>query len=464
MPDPPLLVVGGSLAALVAADAAASRGRAVRLLLPARGVGGSFAPLVVRGRRLALGMRLLELGYEGAAYSSPPLADYRPGPSGHRAFVGRVAALVDELVGPRLVVAERPLAFVDGRLGQDPYLTVDLSGLPALVGPRAAAAVAFEAGVARAALGDAGLLAPERAATLAGASLAEASRANHGETFHSLMIEPFCRKLHPMGADLVPAELRRKLWMPLFHPSTLADAAAGRPLSFQPRRPMHTIDPEGPGAIVDGLVTRLRRAPTARLESSAPLASLAPASDGGILLGFADGTTVAAHAPVLGASAPELFAAAGADFRPERLAMVIAWVEAREQDLRAAPSAVHVPDPCVPALRISVAGAEAGSDARVVSVELRHDLPAAQAPAAARDALERTGLLREGAPLTPLHTFAGPAMPAPTAAERERFAAARERLAERAPRAEVVGPASAFGADALNEQVVQGLAAEEATR
>ena len=44
------------------------------------------------------------------------------------------------------------------------------------------------------------------------------------------------------------------------------------------------------------------------------------------------------------------------------------------------------------------------------------------------------------------------------------FAAARARLMEARLDAEVVGGAAAFGADSFNEQVIQGLRAEEATR
>ncbi len=74
-----LTVVGGSIAALVAADAAARAGRSVDLLLPARGVGGGFRPLEVDGRRLDLGVRLLELDREDAG-PPPDLAAYRPCP------------------------------------------------------------------------------------------------------------------------------------------------------------------------------------------------------------------------------------------------------------------------------------------------------------------------------------------------------------------------------------------------
>jgi len=63
-----------------------------------------------------------------------------------------------------------------------------------------------------------------------------------------------------------------------------------------------------------------------------------------------------------------------------------------------------------------------------------------------------------------VHHLAGPAMPDPGPAAKAAFDAARARLQDAALDAEVVGGAAAFGADSFNEQVIQGLRAEEATR
>ena len=60
----PVVVVGGSVASLVAADALAAAGRSVELHLPESGVGGGFTPITLSGRRLELGARLIELSYD----------------------------------------------------------------------------------------------------------------------------------------------------------------------------------------------------------------------------------------------------------------------------------------------------------------------------------------------------------------------------------------------------------------
>jgi hypothetical protein len=140
--------------------------------------------------------------------------------------------------------------------------------------------------------------------------------------------------------------------------------------------------------------------------------------------------------------------------------MSIAWADVAERDLLALPSLVHLPDPELPAFRIS-AGDDHRPGHRQLVIELRHDVAAVGAAEAVRRSLVGAGLAREGAAVDLLHhlALAGPADP--TATSVAAFAAARERLEVVALPAEIVGGASAFGADSLNEMVIQGLRAEE---
>ncbi|HTI34461.1 MAG TPA: hypothetical protein VL422_12335, partial [Miltoncostaea sp.] len=115
MADAPLTVVGGSIAALVAADARLRRGGAVDLLLPRRGVAGGFAPIEAAGRRLGLGVRLLEIDREDAG-TPPPLSAYVAGPAGHVPFVRTLAEWTRELAGDALREADGLAMVVDGRL------------------------------------------------------------------------------------------------------------------------------------------------------------------------------------------------------------------------------------------------------------------------------------------------------------------------------------------------------------
>ena len=153
----------------------------------------------------------------------------------------------------------------------------------------------------------------------------------------------------------------------------------------------------------------------------------------------------------------------GAGYDAPRLPMSIAWAEVDERDVLELPALVHVPDPDIDAFRISP-GDPPAPGRRALTLEMRHDLPAERVADAVRRAVVATGLVREGAPVEVVHHLAGPAMPDPGPAAQAAFAAARARLNHAALDAEVVGGAAAFGADSFNEQVIQGLRAEEATR
>ncbi len=286
MPGSPLVVVGGSIASLVAADAALRNGRDVELILPRSGVGGGFRPLQVDGRRLDIGVRLLEIDREDAS-TPPPLAGYRPGPTAHAAYVRHVADWVGDLVGDRLREVDRPAMSIDGRLVDDIYFTVDLDGLSSTLAPDEARRTAAEAGDARRREGDAGVL--DEAHDLLRCSLEEASRANHGATFHDRFIASMCAKIHPGGAAAVPAALRRKVWMPLFHPRTLERAAAGEPTGFHPRRPFHTVEPGGMGEVVEALLARIRGSARARIVESGRLVGVTRVGRGITALGFDNG-------------------------------------------------------------------------------------------------------------------------------------------------------------------------------
>ncbi|MGY1813841.1 NAD(P)-binding protein [Blastococcus sp. SYSU D00820] len=456
MPEPQL-VVGGSVAALVAADALAAAGRPVRLLLPRRGIGGGFGPVERGGYRLELGMRLLELRYEGVG-TPPPLTGYRPEGEGHRPFVGLVDDLVRDLVGADAVVpVATPACFLGGRLVPEVLVSGDLSRAPGLVDAGTARRIAEEAAALAAQHGDAGLLAPDRRPALWDTGLDDASLAQHGRTFHQLFLAPFTGKVRPAGGGDVLAALRRKVWAPLYWPRTVAEAFGGRPPAFVPERPMTVVRPGGTGRIVAALVDRL----TGRGVEVVPGdAVTAVAADGDrVRVTTADGRAESARRPVLGLSPKELFAAAGIDYAPRRVESVMAWLGVPESAVAELPGFVHVLDPDVPAYRVTPGDSVEGT--RVVCVELAHSVPRAEVVDTARDVVVRLGLVPEGTPLADLGVHAGPSFTDPTADSRDRHAAALAEWAGRELDAVVVGGAQAFGYDSFNEQVLQGLQAAE---
>jgi hypothetical protein len=454
------VVVGGTVAALAAADAIAATGRPVRLLIPRTGVGGGFMPVERGGHVLERGMRVLELHYEGAG-AAPPLGDYRADEGGHRPFIGMIDAWVRDLVGPDEIEAvETPQAFLDGRLVPEMLLSSDLSKAAQFVRPDVSAQIAREAAGAQQALGDAGLLAPAERDRLWRTCFQDASSVQHGPTFSSQFLEPFTAKVRARGGQDVVAALRRKLWVPLFWPRTVVEAFRGDPIDFAPDRPFSVVRSGGMAPVVGALLARVRGAgvdivpydSVHRIERAAEA----------VRIELSDGRVEVASRPVLGLAPGELFRAAGIEYAPERVMSVLAWVDVAEADVQVLPGFLHVIDPDVPAYRVTPGARDADRGSRVVCVELAHDVDRAAAPATARDVLERVGVVAEGVPVHDLGAFSGLSFTDPTADSVERHAHAARAWQELEIDALVTGGALAFGVDSFNDQVVQGLQAAEA--
>ena len=450
----PVLIVGGQIAGAVAADALTRAGRDVRLVLPQRGAGGGFLPMCRDDRRLELGVRILELGYEDDT-DPEPLSSYVPGFGGHRGHTRRIAALVEDLVGAdRIVDLPAPQMVLDGIVRPDVFFTVDLAHLSDLLGPERTAAVAAEAAQAQAQHGDAGVLSGE----LNGMTLDRASVINHGPTLHHALIAPPADKFLAGGASRTLAAWRRKVWMPLFWPRTVAEACYGAP-RFRPRRRFSTVAGGGPGDVVAALLARVCRSPHATVETAGPLTAVH--ADGSLEvegLGLLRPTV----RPILACPPKELFPAAGIAYDVERARSVIAWVEVAEDDLTTDPSLLHVVDPGNPIARVSEGAPSPQPGKRLLTVELRHDLDKDEIDAAAAQGLRMAGLVLENAEILPIFRGAMPTFDAPTADTQDAFAAARTAFDALEPDVTVVGGASAPGADSLNEQIVAGLAAAEA--
>jgi hypothetical protein len=456
VPDP-VVVVGGSVAALVAADALGRRGDAVELHLPERGVGSGFLPIEAGGRKLELGPRIVELAYDDVVGAAPPLESYRPGPHGHRPFLALVQQFVLDLAGDDLAPIREPEIVLDGRRGGDVVLGGDLSSLSTLLAPDDRAQIASEARQQAADEGPRGLLDPSREDELWSSTLAEASMRNHGPTFHARVIDAIAGKILPGGSSAVIAALRRKIWLPLFWPETLAAACDGT-LAYRPARPMHTIAGGGMGAVVQRLLDRIDASPSVVCRRVARLAAVERA-DGGYVLRYDGGAETPARAVVAGCPPEELFGAVGVEYAPERVRAAIAWLDVDDDRLLDAPSVVFAADESVDAFRVSESTAEPVPGRHTFSCELRAGIDAADLDAAAPRSLVQLGVVADVNDATVVRSGVVDAFATPSLANAQAFVAAASAFEERNPGVEVVGGALLFAADSFNEQVVQGLRA-----
>jgi hypothetical protein len=453
------VVVGGSVAALVTADAVSATGRPVELHLPGRGVGSGFLPVQAAGRQLELGPRLIELAYDDEVVPPPPLADYRPGPHGHRPYLALVQRLVLDLADGDLREIIPPELVRAGRRVPDFLLGSDLTPLRELLEPAELDAVAAEAAARVIAEGPAGLLGSGRERELWSTSFGDASRANHGATFHRLFIEAVAAKVLPGGSDTVIAALRRKIWLPLFHPATILDACRGS-LRYRPKRPMHTVAGGGMGALVARLLERVRSRSNVTVRTVSPLRHIERAGTQ-VHLTYAEGDEVSTSQLVVGTGPEELFAALGVEYRPVRARTSLVWVDVDADRLLSAPSVLFSVDDDVAAYRVSESTAGAPPGLRTFTVELRHGIADDDLAAEARASLRALGIIEDNADAAIVRAGTVDAFTEPSAANAEAFARARTELDERAPGLTVVGGATAFAADAFNEQVVQGFRAAE---
>ena len=455
----PHVVVGGSVAAVVAADALARQGERVDLHLPPR-VGGGFSAFACEGRRFEVGARLIELRYDVASAPPPSLDTYRPGPHGHRPFVSLVDELVRDIAGRDLIETEPALAYRKGAVGRDFVMTGDLRDLGVWLTAREMADVAREAADRVAIEGPHGVFAAGCEADLWGHTLSALSRRHCGDTFTDELMEPLARRMLHGGCESVIGGLHRKIWLPLFHPETIRQAATGC-LRYVPDRPMHTLRNGGMGEIVDRLIRRVREAKTVTVHASGRLMRVAK-SQGSTRLGFEDGTEIRARRPVLASEAAEMFAACGISVALERSMASLCWVDVDRAYLTLDPSLMMIVDAESPVYRVSRSLATRFGGVATFTCELDH----------ARDPLDSAGelcawLCRAGIVASPDHvrvvaSLRTPAVVTPSFENAAAFHDARAQLDALALDVELAGPVCDFGVDSFNEQVVQGLRAAAA--
>ncbi len=447
------VVVGATVAALAAVERLATAGQRVRWLCTGR-PGGAFAPMTVAGRRVGLGLRLIEREYvAGENDRVPPSPDeYVPSHAGHRPWMGLVADYLDDLV-PVMEAAETP-QLVRGTARVDDFtLTGQLGALTGLLDRTTLATIAAEADAIRETVDS-----PSGALARPGsdASLRTVSLANHGPTFHQRVVEPIADALVEGGSARIEARQRHKVWAPVYWPQTLWEAASGRTPGFDPRRTFWTDRRGGMSEVVSALTDRISTLPTVQRSNVGRLTHLVTEGET-VLLAFEHGHVDRAHRPVIATSPSELFQAAGHIHEPQRVTMGFRWVEVGETAVLRTGATTILDDPAG-VFRICAGSPRRdgdGRERRVLSIELRRG--ANPTDGAVLAACHRVGLIDAAAPAHVIGARTIPAFAAPSAENRQRFEHSLELVRAEHPQVALLAGAAAHGADPLNEQLFAGM-------
>jgi hypothetical protein len=435
-----LTVIGGSIASLAMSLLTARRGIHVDLYLDPSRIGGSFGGIAVGDRRFDLGSRLFELQYEDPC--SLPISAFDSQQDNHRPFIASVAEFIRDILKEDLTPAPTPEMWINGHRTRCVLMTVDLSDLPSALSSADRALVLEQSRR---------ILETSPHPTITHQTLCEASVAQHGQRLHTLLTEAVCAKQYAGWRD-VPASERRKLWVALFHAQTVFEAFAGLPITFRPHRPFFTTVEAVAHPFVRRLYQAVQAASQIAIIPAGSLTSLSFTSHGMVNLRFGQEIAIQAQSErcVLGLPPESLFAASGVEYAPERITSSIVWIDVAERHIKSVPSTLMICDPDLRALRISNAGRTPGW--QTFAVEFGSMAPSYLFAVAA---LQRSGLVADGAEVRLAHQITGPSQIAPTAANRSIFEAALTHLTPF--RGVLLGGARRFGFESLNDQLADAL-------
>ncbi len=452
-PPAELTIVGGALSGAVAALSAARAGCRVEYWIPDKGPTGGFGGLEIDGRRVDLGARMLELNaFEGPA---PAVAGYRPGDP-VRPFLPHVRRFVQEIAQPEgLRSAGEALWCVGGVYCPDMISSLNLGPLRQVM-PQATVEAIIQETRAIAGNSDPGLpvLRPGTMVDLSTISAGFATDTNHGPTLQRHLIEPWAEKLLPGRWREIPADLRHKIWLPLFWPGTIAASLSG---GREQARPSLTYEhPAGDfGSWIRKLMICLQaenslsimRYRGLRSDPADPRQCILTSRQGADVPCTLGQNTVLAITPEEVCRLGEEGAASLLDTMP----LGLSWFETPQTNVRREAAFISILDPGTPVTRVSFEGADIPEGRKVLTVE--HGLPADTIP----EDLEAWGVVDNARGLHHLKTLTA-RLVAPTMGNRERVMAAVRNLQAAGGTPVILGSARRLGQDLFNEHIAQGLA------
>lgn len=479
----PLLLVGNSLAVLVAATERAYRGLETTIINPGGPLGGYFSGVTALGRLHDAGMLLYEFQSYSEPASAPSLESYDPM---KRNDVGRFCSVVRRYVHSHQHTqpASMPHMWVDGKLLPDMLLGNHAASVKALSN---SSAIRRELSAIEAQVKIESRLwhpANKTAWPLDGSAPADwmftegskpfncdsLSVQIHGRTLHDTVFAAFARQVMNRDASHLSALYHRMPWLPMYWPETLLSAFSAEGTTMMPTT-FHYPDQGTVAALCNQLAVLVRGIPGINLIEDRILQVSRTAQH------FEVQTErhgrVAAHrmgwamAPGQGVT---LAGGKAAPMNHERLPLILGFIKLPVDSLERSMSVVHAVSADTGVYRVTNStqcGAPNDDGFATLVVEANPNRfnsfhacgtdDAAVLKAMMRD-LRTMGLVRDGARASAfeLRRFDG-ALPLPTHSAVSHFLADREELLKRLPGVEPMGSSAGPFAIGLSDQIVQGL-------
>ena len=230
--DTPYVLIGNALSTMVAANRLTEAGEHVVIVNGSNNWGGHFTTVSCDGVSYDAGMVLHEFTSYSFASANEDLRTYNPA---IRNDAGRFCNTVRQYVNLYQETHEvtNIKMYVEGKCYDDMLIANSLTVIQQLP---------FADSVKKELLKL--LDQPSKSALHASNKLISddfnqisyslASLANHGDTFNTRLIEPFCKKLLNIGTEDVLARFHRVPWLPLFYPETLLSYLQGTPQQLPP--------------------------------------------------------------------------------------------------------------------------------------------------------------------------------------------------------------------------------------
>ena len=483
--DKPLVVVGNSLAVLVAATERAHKGLPTVVVAPGKGLGGYFSGVEVHGKLRDAGMVLYEFSSFREPAREPGLDTYNPM---KRNDIGRFCAVVRAYVqrNQRTRSIGVPQMWTQGRMLDDMMLGNGISSVRKLAN---ASTIRSElAEVVQRVRADTSIYHPanKSAWPVAGEEPADwhlgpgrnglrfdcdsVSRVVHGEMLHETLFEGFSRQVMNRDAAHLSALYHRLPWLPLYWPETLLAELDGKAMAMQPTR-ISSPDGEPVAAFCRRLANEVRQSPLVSLVEDSVTSLVQHANGFRIRLrqhGEMNAARVAwALTPGQGVSAA---GGEASSCKGSRLPLALGFFDFPESELVQQHGFVHAISSDVGCYRVTNSTlngsvTEEGIVSLVVEANPEHMLSvhgSMKDDRALLNALQkdiaRMGIVKDGAVAkrTDLRTFDG-ALPLPTHEAVESFIYDQSCLLRLCPSIELLGASAAPFAMGLSDQIVQGL-------